>query len=68
MKKILLIVSLLFLSIVFCQTEKETSKNISAEFEKNYNSEEYQEIFEMFSDEMKVYLPIEQNYGFSQRT
>jgi len=31
---------LLFFSVGFCQTEKETSKNISAEFEKNYNSEE----------------------------
>ncbi len=55
---------LLFLSVGFCQTEKETSKKISAEFEKNYNSEEYQEIFEMFSDEMKVYLPIEQTTDF----
>ena len=64
MKKILLIVSLLFLSVGFCQTEKETSKKISAGFEKNYNSEEYQEIFEMFSDEMKVYLPIEHTTDF----
>ena len=64
MKKILLIVSILFLSVGFCQTEKETSKKISAEFEKNYNSEEYQEIFEMFSDEMKSALPIEQTTDF----
>ena len=55
---------LLFFSVGFCQTEKETSKNISAEFEKNYNSEEYQEIFEMFSDEMKTALPIEQTTNF----
>ena len=55
---------LLFFSVGFCQTEKETSKNISAEFEKNYNSEEYQEIFEMFSDEMKTELPIEQTTDF----
>ena len=55
---------LLFFSVGFCQTEKETSKNISAEFEKNYNSEEYQEIFEMFSDEMKTALPIEQTTDF----
>ena len=64
MKKILLIASLLFLSIVFCQTEKETSKKISIEFEKNYNSDEYQEIFEMFSDEMKTALPNEQTMDF----
>jgi len=55
---------LLFFSVGFCQTEKETSKNISAEFEKNYNSEEYQEIFEMFSDDMKTALPIEQTTDF----
>tara|TARA_B100000073_G_C23657867_1_gene543253 strand:+ start:84 stop:1046 length:963 start_codon:yes stop_codon:yes gene_type:complete len=55
---------LLFFSVGFCQTEKETLKNISAEFEKNYNSEEYQEIFEMFSDEMKSALPIEQTTDF----
>ena len=50
--------------LVFCQTEKETSKKISAEFEKNYNSNEYQEIFEMFSDEMKTALPIEETTDF----
>ena len=50
--------------LVFCQTEKETSKKISAEFEKHYNSDEYQEIFEMFSDEMKTALPIEQTMDF----
>ena len=64
MKKLILFIFIISSFLVFCQTEKETSKIILAEFEKNYNSEEYQEIFEMFSDEMKVYLPIEQTTDF----
>jgi len=61
MKKIIL---MCLLGLMFSQTEKEISKKISAEFEKNYNSDEYQEIFKMFSDEMKTYLPIEQTTDF----
>ena len=64
MKKLILFILIIGPFFVFCQTEKEPSKKISAGFEKNYNSEEYQEIFEMFSDEMKVYLPIEQTTDF----
>ncbi|SVE50972.1 uncharacterized protein METZ01_LOCUS503826, partial [marine metagenome] len=64
MKKLILIILIISPFFGFCQTEKETSKKISAEFEKNYNSEEYQEIFEMFSDEMKTALPIEQTTDF----
>ena len=59
MKKLILFIIIISPFLVFCQTEKETSKKILAEFEKNYNSDEYQEIFEMFSDEMKtvMYIP-----------
>ena len=64
MKKLILFILIISPLFGFFQNEKETSKKISAEFEKNYNSEEYQEIFEMFSDEMKVYLPIEQTTDF----
>ena len=64
MKKLILFILIISPFLVFCQTEKETSKIILAEFEKNYNSDKYQEIFEMFSDEMKVYLPIEQTTDF----
>jgi len=64
MKKLILVILITSPFLVLCQTEKEISKNISAEFEKNYNSDEYQEIFKMFSDEMKAYLPIEQTTDF----
>ena len=66
MKKLILFIFIISPFLVFCQTEKETSKKISAEFEKHYNSDEYQEIFEMFSDEMKTSLPIEQTMDFFQ--
>jgi murein DD-endopeptidase MepM/ murein hydrolase activator NlpD len=64
MKKFILFIIITSPFLVLCQTEKEISKKISAEFEKNYNSDEYQEIFKMFSDEMKTYLPIEQTTDF----
>ena len=63
-KKLILFILIIGPFFVFCQTEKETVKKISAEFEKNYNSDKYQEIFEMFSDEMKTALPIEQTTDF----
>ena len=50
--------------ISFGQTEKETAKKVSAEFEKYYNSNEYQKIFDLFSPEMKSALPIEQTTDF----
>ena len=50
--------------ISFGQTEKETAKKISAEFEEYYNSNEYQKIFDLFSPEMKSALPIEQTTDF----
>ena len=64
MKKLILFILIITTPLVFCQAEKETSKKISAEFEKHYNSNEYQEIFEMFSDEMKTASPIEQTTDF----
>jgi len=64
MKKLILFILIISPFFGFFQNEKETSKKISAEFEKNYNSSEYQEIFEMFSDEMKTALPIEQTTDF----
>ncbi|WP_406685205.1 peptidoglycan DD-metalloendopeptidase family protein [Seonamhaeicola sp. MEBiC1930] len=64
MKKISLILLLLIPIISFGQTEKEASKKVSAEFEKYYNSNEYQKIFNLFSTEMKNALPIEQTTNF----
>lgn len=50
--------------LTFGQTEKEISKKISTEFEKHYNSDKYQKIFDLFSPEMKSALPIEQTTDF----
>ena len=62
------LITLIFLIIVpvlsFGQAEKEIAKKISAEFEKYYNSDEYQKIFDLFSPEMKSELPIEQTTVF----
>jgi murein DD-endopeptidase MepM/ murein hydrolase activator NlpD len=48
----------------FGQTEKETSKKVSAEFEEFYNSNKFQNIFDLFTAEMKSALPIEQTTDF----
>jgi len=48
----------------FGQIEKEVSKETSIKFEKHYNSGEYEQIFDLFSDEMKTALPIEKTTGF----
>lgn len=64
MKKLSLILLILIPIFSFGQIEKETSKKVSAEFEKYYNSNEYQNIFDLFSQEMKTALPIEQATDF----
>ncbi len=64
MKKLNLILLVLIPILSFGQTEKETNKKISAEFEKHFNSDEYQKIFDLFSPEMKSALPIEQTTDF----
>ncbi|MCW3788922.1 DUF3887 domain-containing protein [Plebeiibacterium sediminum] len=64
MKNLILIVLFLVPIWSFGQEEKETSKKISAEFEKLYNSGEYQNIFNLFSPEMKIALPIEKATDF----
>lgn len=64
MKKLNLILLILIPLLSFGQTEKETAKKVSSEFEKYYNSDEYQKIFDLFSPEMKSALPIEQTTDF----
>jgi murein DD-endopeptidase MepM/ murein hydrolase activator NlpD len=64
MKKINLILFILLPMLSFGQTEKETAKKVSAEFDTYYNFNEYQKIFDLFSPEMKSALPIEQTTDF----
>ena len=64
-KTVLFLVTILTMnSFVFCQEETSISKKTALEFETNYNSEKYQEIFSMFSENMKEALPKEQAIGF----
>ena len=64
MKKVYLFLLILIPILGFGQTEKEIDKKISAEFQKHYNSDEFQKIFDLFSPEMKSALPIEQTTDF----
>ncbi|MEY8848533.1 DUF3887 domain-containing protein [Psychroserpens sp. XS_ASV72] len=64
MKKLILII-LLILPIGACsQSEKETYKKVSDEFVEYYNAEDYQNVFNLFSSEMKSALPLEQTTDF----
>lgn len=65
MKKFLTLLVLLPM-LAFSQTEKENYKKVSAQFEELYNASEYEKIFEMFADEMKAALPLEQTKVFFQ--
>ena len=64
MKKTSIIILILVPFFSFGQTEKETSKKISAEFQEFYNSDKYQNIFELFSAKMKSALPIERTTDY----
>jgi murein DD-endopeptidase MepM/ murein hydrolase activator NlpD len=65
MKQTPLLIILLFTSTLsFAQTEKANDKSISAKLENLFNSGDYHEIFELFSDDMKNALPKEQAKDF----
>ncbi len=64
MKKLILVLLSLIPIMSFGQTEKEIYKKVSSEFEKYYNLNEYQKIFDLFSSEMKNALPIEKTIDF----
>ncbi len=63
MKKISLLLLFLLVSI-FAQTQTESSKKISTKFEKYYNSNSYQEIFDLFAPVMKKALPLDKTTKF----
>ncbi|QNM86965.1 peptidoglycan DD-metalloendopeptidase family protein [Polaribacter pectinis] len=64
MKNLNFIILFLIPLLSFGQTEKETYKRISAEFEEYYNSNDYQKVFDLFSTDMKSFLPIEKTTDF----
>jgi len=64
MKKLSIIILILAPFFSFGQNEKEISKKVSAEFEEFYNSDKFQNIFDLFSAEMKSALPIKKTTDF----
>jgi len=52
------IILILLTSLTFAQTEKSTYKIVAAEFEKNYNADNFEAVFSMFSDDMKTAVPL----------
>ena len=59
MNKILSILTLTFLTtFAFGQTEKVTYKIVADSFEKNYNSDNFEDIFVTFSIEIQNALPV----------
>jgi murein DD-endopeptidase MepM/ murein hydrolase activator NlpD len=64
MKKLSLVLLIAIPFFSFCQTEKESSKKVSTQFVEFYNLDEYQNIFNLFSSEMKGVLPIDKTTEF----
>lgn len=60
----MLMLSILIPMLGMGQVEKENSKAISMKFEEYYNAGQYQEIFDMFSSDMKAALPIKTTTNF----
>lgn len=46
------------------QSENEASKNLASQFEKFYNSDNFQNIFELFDENMKANLPLDKTKAF----
>ena len=64
-KKIFIFITLFFIgNLVYSQTEKAESKTIAKSFENNYNENDYEAIFLMFSPEMQQVLPVEKTIEF----
>jgi murein DD-endopeptidase MepM/ murein hydrolase activator NlpD len=65
MKKIIIIVSIIFLSVSsFSQTEKSSYKTVADNFERNYNADNFDSIFALFSTEMQKALPLDKTKEF----
>jgi murein DD-endopeptidase MepM/ murein hydrolase activator NlpD len=50
--------------LIFAQPESEILKKIAGQFEEHYNANSADQIFELFSPDMKVHLPIEKTTDF----
>ena len=52
------------MSNIFAQTEKAVYKNVADKLESNYNQDNYDDIFNIFSSEMKTALPLDKTKDF----
>lgn len=59
---------IIFTGNVFCQSEKVIYKEASDAFVNYLNNSDYNSIFEMFSDKMKNYLPVEKTKDYVLNT
>jgi CubicO group peptidase (beta-lactamase class C family) len=64
MKKIIFLILILIFNISFAVTEKPANKIITDKFVKEYNAENYKEIYAMFSTEMQGALPLKNTQDF----
>ena len=67
MKKIILFGLILVPFWSFGQIETPDSKKLSALFEQYYNADEYQKLFDLFSQHLKKALPIEKTTNFTKK-
>jgi hypothetical protein len=62
--KMLFVGLLLFSFSLHAQTEKEVSKKVVSQFEQFYNAGDFQNIFELFDENMKASLPLDRTNTF----
>jgi hypothetical protein len=63
-KYILFILTIALANIAVAQQESNFSKTVADKFQKNYNANNYDAIFSMFSSEMKNFMPHEKTLAF----
>lgn len=64
MKSPLFLLLSLFSLLTMAQTQKNSDKSASAQFQKNYNEQNFTAIFDQFSPEMQAALPLEKTKDF----
>lgn len=64
MKKVTLLTFILLAHTIFAQTEKPNYITVSAQFETLYNAADYKAIFDLYSPEMKIALPLQETTQF----
>lgn len=64
MKILTFLITVLLTSLTFGQQENATYKSITDNFERNYNSDNFDAIFADFSSEMQIALPIDKTIAF----